>query len=151
MKRIISIIVALVALTGIANAQLTIKKSDVGKAKQLTTLSMSWSWLYQSSDNDYYIVMKSDNQFDDDFWLRLGSNQEECVKSLLSLFDLADEIGDDDRYEIDNGREETFTITSYRPMGMKGLHFHGDRHAGAAYILSSNIEKALKWTQKNIK
>ena len=44
MKRILTTLIVLVTFAGIADAQISIKKSDVGKPKQMTTLSMSWSW-----------------------------------------------------------------------------------------------------------
>ena len=47
MKKILSLIVALVTITGIASAQINIKKSNVGKPQEMTTLSMYWSWIYK--------------------------------------------------------------------------------------------------------
>lgn len=132
-----------------ADAQISIKKSDVGNAAQVATLAMAWSWLYQSGDS-YFIAMKSDNQFDEDYWLHIGETKEECVNSVTSLLDLCDTIGDADRFEIANGAGKTFYVTQYKTMGIKGLRFQGDDYAGAAYILPSGLNKALKWIQKNL-
>lgn len=150
MKRYLLILLALVTFAGIADAQISIKKSDTGKAKQETTLSMSWSWIY-SADNSYFIVMKSDNQFDDSFWLKMGETQEECIETINSLLELCKTIGESDRYEIDNGAGETFDVTQYKALGATGIRFHGDGYAGSAFLLASNLNKALKWIQKNVK
>lgn len=150
MKRYILILIASLALAWNADAQISIKKSDVGNAAQLTTLAMAWSWLYQSGDS-YFIVMKSDNRFDDDYWLHIGETKEECVESVASLLDLADTIGEADRFDVDNGAGKTFSVTQYKSMGIKGLRFQGDNYAGTAYILPSGLNKALKWIQNNLK
>ena len=149
MKKFLSIIIALAAFVGIANAQISINKSNVDKPKQMTTLSMAWSWIYYF-DNSYFIVMKSDNEFDDPFWLRIGKTKDECVESISSLQDLAETIGETESFDIDNGEGRTFRVTQYNALGLKGLSFRGDGFAGTTYILSSALKKALKWTQKNI-
>lgn len=149
MKRILSIIVALVALAGVAEAQITIKKT-ADKPRQLTTLSMSWSWIYQMDDS-YYIVLKSDNRFDDMFWLKIGSSKGECLESVSALKDMIDNMEDSDRYEIENGEGETFYVSLMRELGIKKLAFQSDHNAGSGFLLASNISKALKWIEQNVK
>lgn len=149
MKKILSILIALVAFAGISDAQITIKKSNSDKAKQVATITMSWSWIYQDNDA-YFLVMKSDNQYDDSFWLHIGKTKDECVESINSLLELADTIGETDRFDIDNGAGEVFDVTQYKAMGMKGLNFHGDGYAGRGYLTINNLNKALKWIQKNV-
>lgn len=149
MKKIISIALSLVLFAGIADAQISIKKSSVDTPKQMTTLTMSWSWIYQINDT-YFIVMKSDNQFDDNFWLQIGETKEECLESLSSLLELADTIGETERFEIDNGMREKYVATHYRAMGTNGLNFTGQGHAGTGYINTNNLNKAVKWIEKNV-
>lgn len=149
MRKIFTITLVLVALTGIVNAQITIKKSAVDRPEQLTTLSPMWSWLYKINDA-YFLVMKSDNQFDDWFWLRIGKTKDECLESIASLQDLCKTITDKDRFEIDNGREKQYIVTQYKAMGITGLHFDGVGYAGFGYILPANLTKAQKWIQKNL-
>ena len=150
MKKILSILIALVTFAGIADAQISIKKSDIGKGKQVATLAMSWSWIYQDGDG-YFLDMKSDNQYDDHFLLHLGKTKDECVESLNSLLELANTIGETDRFNIDNGAGEVFDVTQYKAIGMKGLRFHGEGYAGTSYLTPNNLNKALKWIQKNVK
>lgn len=149
MKKIIPILLALVAFAGSANAQITIKKSDVDRPEQLTILSPMWSWLYKSN-NAYYLVMKSDNQFDDWFWLRIGETKDECLESIESLQELCKTITDKDRFEIDNGKGKQFIVTQYKALGITGLHFDGGGYAGFGYLLPANLAKAQKWIQKNV-
>lgn len=149
MKKIISILIALVTIAGVADAQISINKSEVDKAKQVATLSMAWSWIYQDSDG-YYLVMKSDNQFDDSYWLHIGKTKDECLESLASLSELFD-MGETERFDIDNGIGESYDVTLGRELGIKKLIFHGEGYAGSGFLLASNISKAEKWIEKNMK
>lgn len=150
MRKILSILIFLVTFAGIADAQITIKKSDVGKPKQMTTLSMSWSWIYQADDS-YFLVMKSDNQFDDHYWLKIGDTKEECLESLSALQEMMDNMGETERYNVDNGMGESFSVTISRELGIKKLTFNGESYAGAGFLLASNLYKATKWIEKNVK
>jgi len=150
MKRILTTLIALVTLAGIADAQISIKKSDVGKPKQMTTLSMSWSWIYQADDS-YFLVMKSDNQFDDHYWLKIGDTREECLESISALQEMMDNMGETERYNVDNGMGESFSVTLSRELGIKKLTFNGESYAGAGFLLASNLSKATKWIEKNVK
>lgn len=150
MKRILTTLIALVTLAGIADAQISIKKSDVGKPKQMTTLSMSWSWIYQADDS-YFLVMKSDNQFDDHYWLKIGDTREECLDSLSALQEMMDNMGETERYNVDNGMGESFSVTLSRELGIKKLTFNGESYAGAGFLIASNLSKAIKWIEKNVK
>ena len=150
MKKILSLIAALVTITGIASAQINIKKSNVGKPQEMTTLSMYWSWIYKV-DASYYIVMKSSNQFDDSFWLKIGNTRQECLESISSLRDMMDTMDGSDRYDVDNGEGKTFSVTSPTEFGVKKLIFHGKYNAGTGYLLASNISKAKKWIEKNVR
>ena len=150
MKRILTTLIALVTIAGIADAQISIKKSDVGKPKQMTTLSMSWSWIYQADDS-YFLVMKSDNQFDDHYWLKIGDTREECLESLSALQEMMDNMGETERYNVDNGMGESFSVTLSRELGIKKLTFNGESYAGAGSLLASNLSKATKWIEKNVK
>lgn len=150
MKRFLTTLIALVTLAGIADAQISIKKSDVGKPKQMTTLSMSWSWIYQADDS-YFLVMKSDNQFDDHYWLKIGDTREECLESLSALMEMMDNMGESERYDVDNRMGESFSVTLSRDLGIKKLTFHGEKYAGAGFLLATNLTKAIKWIEKNVK
>lgn len=150
MKKILSILIVLVSFAGITDAQISIKKSDVGKPIQMTTLSMSWSWIYQQ-DNSYFLVMKSDNQFDNWYWLKIGNTKEACLESIAALQEMMDTMEESDRYEVDNGEGETFYVTSTTELGIKKLIFHGKKYAGAGYLIAPNLTKATKWIEKNMK
>ena len=150
MRKILSILIALVTLAGIADAQIKVKKSDVGKPKQMTTLSMSWSWIYRANDS-YFLVMKSDNQFDDWYWLKIGDTRKECLESISALQEMMENMGESDRYNVDNGMGESFSVTLSRELGIKKLTFNGEHYAGAGFLLANNLTKATKWIEKNMK
>jgi len=150
MKKIISILIALVTIAGVADAQITVRKSEAEVPQKLTTLSMYWSWIYSQNDS-YYLVMNSTNEFDNNFWLKIGSNKEECLESLSSLLELFDTMEETDRFDIGNGEGESFSVTMGRELGIEKLIFHGEGYAGTGFLYASNISKAEKWIEKNMK
>ena len=149
MNKIVSLLISLVTVAGIASAQISVRKSDAGKPVEMATLSMSWSWIYRIDDT-YFLVMKSDNQFDDAYWLKMGVSKEECLESVSALQEMMDNMGDSDRYDVDNGAGKTFTVTLTRELGIKKMVFRGDRHAGAGFLIPSNLTKATKWIETNV-
>ena len=150
MKKLMLILTLLVTFTGMADAQIIIKKSDSQKSELMVTLSMSWSWIYRTGDT-YYIVMNSSNQFDDAYWMRIGSSKEECLESVSSLLELSKTIGKTDRYEIENGMGEKFYATQYKALGITGMQFNSLSRAGYGYITTPNLKKASKWVESNVK
>lgn len=150
MRKILSIIIALVTFAGIADAQISIKKSDYDRVKQVATLSMYWSWIYQNSDG-YYLVINSNNQFDDSFWLLIGKTKNECLESLSSLQELFDTMEETDCIYIDNGLGESFDVSMTKSLGFKQMIFHGEGYAGTGFLYVANINKAIKWIEKNVK
>lgn len=140
----------MVAFACAASAQITISKSSTGTPKQEAVLQMAWAWLY-SHDGEYLMVLKSNNQFDDGFWLLLGKTKDECITSLNAIQELIDNIGETDRFEISNGRGAIFQVSQYKALGIKGLYLDDNSHAGSGYILPSYITKARRWIEQNLR
>ena len=149
MKKILTILISLMVFAWVADAQISIKKSDIDNPEQVATLSPAWSWLYKMNDA-YFVVMKSSNQFDDWYWLKIGKTKEECLESLTSLQDLCKTITETDRFEIDNGLGQTFSVTQYKMMGVGGIQFKDQSHAGFGYLIPGNFNKAIKWIQTKV-
>lgn len=148
MRRIITIVIAFAIASWSASAQITISKLGTERARQVATLSMSWSWLYQQGD-DYYIVLNSDNQFDDAYWLKIGSTREECLKSLNDLIAVTETMEEKDMFDLDNGEGEKLNARYYSALGIKGLKVSGKGHAGDGILFVANMKKAVKWIEKN--
>jgi hypothetical protein len=149
MKKILTFIVAVIAMATTAQAQIKIDKSTTNRPKQVATLTPYWNWL-NCHDGEYYISFKSDNQFDDIFILSLGKTRKECLESLESLQELMDNITKDDIFTIDNGYGRSFSATEYSFLGARGLTINSEGYAGRGYIYLSSIKKAIKWIEKNL-
>lgn len=143
MKKLLSVAVALFVFMAMGNAQIHIEKSPVSRSEQLTTLTMSWCWLYQQGD-EYYIAMKTDNVFDNYMDITIGKTKEECLATLESLKELIETITDSDYYYVDK-----YTVKLFNAMGAKGLTVSGKGYAGNGYLYLSAIKKASKWIEKN--
>ena len=109
-KIIVAIISAMILMPTMADAQIVVKKKDSAPTK-VATISMQWYDLYRHDDN-YLLSMKSTNQFDDCFLLKLG-NKEEAVESLNALIDLCESLAKDDVVEISNGLGKTYIVHRY--------------------------------------
>jgi hypothetical protein len=142
-KIIIAIISAMILMPTMANAQINIgeKKSTM---KKVATISMSWYDLYEFN-GEYLLSLKSTNQFDDNFWLHLGT-KEEAIDSLNSLIELCSSLGKDDVVEISNGMGKTYRVYKYS----KGLSFHQKEPgmAGFTYIYKMYLTKTLNVIKK---
>ena len=150
MKKFIIIIVAVVLSIVNANAQLNIRKSE-SSLKEIKTISAYWIWLYEDA-NGYYLVAKSDNQFDDNFyWLSIGSNKGECLDSIDGLISIANGSSDDDYYVEDTfgGKLHLFK-TQLLGEKIVTIADTGHRYAGTAQISTIYLNKAKKWIEQNI-
>lgn len=138
MKKIIIALIALMMIPALADAQIVVKEKKTTPVK-VATISAGWYDLY-IYEGIYMLSLKSTNQFDDHFWLRLG-NREEAIVSLTTLIELCDTIKKDDFIEISNGLNKTYCLGKY----MKGLSISQKEPgmAGQTYILKTHLEKAL--------
>ena len=105
MKKIIIALIALMMIPALADAQIVVKEKKTTPVK-VATISVGWYDLY-IYEGIYMLSLKSTNQFDDHFWLRLG-NREEAIVSLTTLIELCDTIKKDDFIEISNGLNKTY-------------------------------------------
>lgn len=146
MKKLI--IVALALFVSLSSfAQLKVQKSIVDKPVQEYVVSMQWAWIYLHG-NSHWLVLKSSNQFDNWYWLRLGTTKAECVATANQLKELAETIGESDAYEIDNGRGEMFRVTQYKALGIDGLWFSSADRAGGGNIQMPYIKKVCRWCEE---
>ncbi len=145
MKKLIIVALALV-LSLPSFAQLNVKKSVVGKPVEECVISMQWAWIYLHN-NSHWLVLKSSNQFDDWYWIRLGTTKAQCVETANQLKELAETITDTDVYYIDNGQGEQFRVTQYKALGIDGLWFAADGRAGGGNIQMPYIKKVCRWCE----
>ena len=138
MKKIIIAIISTMILIPTMDAQIVVKKKDSVPTK-VATISMQWYDLYKH-DDIYLLSLKSTNQFDNHFWLRLG-NKEEAVESLNALIGMCESLAKDEVIEISNGENKTYRVRKYQ----KGISFHQKEPgmAGFTYIYKMYLTKTL--------
>lgn len=153
-KFIVFIFTAIILAVGTsftAKAQLNIaKQSDM--PKQVKTIALYWTWVYQDKEG-YYLVTKSDNQFDDDwFWLPIGSTKEECIESIDGLLSIT-ESDDDSIFTIDDARGGKLNAFKFKYLGetMVCLTDVGHRYAGKGTLAKMYLNKTKRWCEENIK
>lgn len=141
MKRFFLLLAVTLGMSVPAHAQLDIKKAGE-KAKEVSTLTSMWNWLYTIGDN-WYIVTKTTNQFDDRIWILLGDSAESALESVGQLQTLLDEMADDDVFKITSLDGKSVRIGIYKQMGSRqGFSVFADGAAGIGYIYKGGIKKA---------
>ena len=143
-KIIIAIISAMILLPTMADAQIKVEKQN--KMEKVAVISPQWYTLYYSQDN-YYLSLKSTNQFDDNFFIVLG-NKEEAIESMETLISLCDSLGKDDSVEFKNGAGKTYVI--YKYMGGISFHQREPGMAGFTYIVKAYLKKTKAKIEEHI-
>ena len=59
--------------------------------------------LMKKGDAYFFVITKTNNQFDNPMILKLGENKEDILNSLTILYENIDVIGDEETIAIDNG------------------------------------------------
>ena len=147
----ISILAALLIFGGAidANAQLTIGKKSEG-IERMATLQQMWAWLYKT-ENGYFYVCKTTNQFDDSMWLDLGRTKEDAVATVSALIETLDGAKSGDNIEIESLGEKYLLICEV-VLGAKSWDVRAldtrESYAGSGPMAMSALKKALKELQK---
>lgn len=149
MKKIVTILAALLLLSVSASAQLSIGGKSEG-SKRLATLQAEWVWLYQSSGH-YYYVSATTNQFDDPIWLDLGQTREEAAGTIQSLRDALADAKKGDQIEI-TSEGQTFALGCDVVLGTRCFWIHARKtrktYAGMGQMTDASLRKGYNYLTK---
>lgn len=135
----------------VANAQINItKKFD--RPEKLATITPEWYWIYDLNGKTC-LVLKSDNQFDNNFWLSLGETRQECMDSVKALISLLESMDKSSFYEIKDATDYPLTVSMTKIMGVKYLIITdpGTKYAGGTQIHMSALKQTLGWVAAHVK
>ena len=142
MKRI-AILAALLLAAAPAHAQLNIRKAT-DKPKQEAVLAAQWNWLY-TQEGTWYLVIKTDNRYDDMIWIDLGKDGESATTSIQQLLDMLDSLGDDERFEIDDRYGKAIRVSLYIIAGKRaGYRMVAEGKAGEGYVTTAALKKGVQ-------
>lgn len=140
MKKILFLVIALMTLMPMANAQ--IQKTGTFKTETIASVRMGFASLKHS--DVYYLVLRTTNQFDDAMILFLGEDKDSAATSLKDLIDILDSLEGNAMQYIDNGAGKELCL--YKNMG--ALYFSAKGYAGDGNIGKSELNKFIKALQK---
>lgn len=150
MKKTILLFAALLAMVP-AFGQITLSKQEDGLV-QAGVIAANWNWMYENkADGTMFFVSKTNNQFDDLLWLKLGQDKQTCIESLRALVKLSETIAKDDVFFLEDQTGSKVTVTKYSVMGEKSLSLSDERHAGIVILNRSVLNKAIDWCLKKMK
>ena len=115
MKKFIVFIAALLfGFVFSVNAQIKITNTQQDKIVEVKTLHFGKTNKLLRSGNDYiYAITQTSNRFDKPMLLLLGSNKEEILSSLETLYATIDTIGDEEIITIDNGFGQEYNLSKW--------------------------------------
>ena len=90
MKKIIFILVAFIALTIQAQAQLTITSQDESVTEKVGTIRLSYASLYYNTEDGYFLLVNSSNRFDHDYCVNLGVDKDLATETLNTLISIGE-------------------------------------------------------------
>lgn len=136
-KTIIAIIVAMMFLPTIADAQIIIKEKV--KIETIKSLRMGWVTL-EHSDGYYMMTIRSDNQFDDAYVLSLGLGKAQAIASLQTLVAIASTLKKNESVAFTNGGKE---YTIHRGLIKGELWIKGEYYAGWGKVAKVELNSLL--------
>jgi hypothetical protein len=141
MKKILLMVIALMTLVPMADAQ--IKKTGETKTETISSLRTGVVSL-KLSKGMYYLTLRTTKQFDDPMILKLGDSKESAIQSLNDLIDILDSLQGNATQYIDNGFGKEFRL--FKMMG--ALYIDADGYAGNGNISKGELNKLIKALSK---
>lgn len=142
-KIIIAIISAMILMPTIAEAQIQVKKKP--QIETIKSLRMGYVELCKSEEV-HFLSLRSDNQFDNPYFILLGEGKEAAIESLNSLVQVASTITKDDSFEFNDGRNDFYIC---RGMFKGEVWFKAKGFAGYGKTSTTELNNLLKALTKS--
>ena len=137
MKKIILLIIALISLPMMADAQITIKEKN--SIETIKSLGMGWVTL--TCSEDYYVLcIQSDNQFDDHYVIGLGSGKAKASASLQALVSIASTLKKNESVTFTTGSKE---YSIHRGLTKGEIMIKGEYYAGWGRVSKGQLNTLL--------
>lgn len=137
MKKILTLIVALLTIGMAADAQVQIKKKSTSEniySGRMGNISVD------CMDGSYFLAICSTNQFDKFYVIHLGENAKDAITSIESFIEIAKTIKKGESYDIET---PTKTFTIYKGAFKNEIWFKASGHAGYAVTNVNEMNKIL--------
>lgn len=134
--------VALLCCDIAAEAQIKVtKKTEIN---EVFSSRMGYVTICESNGN-YYLSLPSSNQFDDPYIILLGQTKKEALESVVSLWQMAQDIKKGETYEIET-KIEKFTIGRGMTKGTIAITASG--YAGFASTSATELKGMIDALRK---
>lgn len=129
-----------------ANAQLNVKSVIKEEPKQIMSLQMAYSWLYET-EVGYVIWLKTDNRFDGFTSVLLGGDAESALQTAKDLKEIiVNEIAIVEVSQIDGN----LTLSYHNNLGVRQLYINQSKNAGTSWLTLKQIEKIIAYFESEI-
>ena len=144
-KVIISLLLAIISISSFA--QLNVKKEN-SKIEKIGTLRSAYAWMY-NQDTDYYLYIRTSNQFDDPTLFCLGETAESAIQTAKDMIATIDKIEYNASLEVMDAKGINAILIKKKMVGMPYWDIMQDGHAGSSNITPQELQKAIGIIQQH--
>lgn len=146
MKKYILILIALL-FSMPSFAQLNVQKEN-SKIEKIGTLRSSYAWLY-CQDSDYYLYIRTTNQFDDPTLFCLGETAESAVQTAQDMIDAIDTIEYKASLEVKDAKGVGAVLLKKKMVGLPYWEIFQETRAGSSNITPKELQTAITIIQSH--
>lgn len=123
-------------------AQLNVQKEN-SKIEKIGTLRSSYAWLY-CQDSDYYLYIRTSNQFDDPTLFCLGETAESAIKTAQDMIEAIDGIEYKASLEVMDAKGIGAVLIKKKMVGQPYWDILQDTRAGSSNITPKELQTAIR-------
>lgn len=140
MKKLIAITVVVILHSPLF-AQLNISATH-SKVEKIGTLRSTYSWVY-NQDTDYYLCMRTTNQFDDNTLFCLGELAESAIQTASDIIKLIKDLEVDVSVEVKDSKGQEALFIKKKVLGSPFITIRQENRAGTSNITINELESAI--------
>lgn len=145
MKRILALLIcALMSMT--AFAQLNVQRENA-KIEKVGTLRSTYAALYKQG-SQYYLNIRTDNQFDKGCIFVLGKNADSSIQTLKDLYELTQVLEEKASVNATDANGTEVLIMKKLMIGKPYLIFKMEDCAGISNITYKELERAIEMIEQ---
>lgn len=131
-----------------SSAQLRVQ-SEHKAINKIGTLRSSYMWLYVQG-SDYYINIRTSNEFDENTLFCLGENADSAIQTARDMINIINTIEYNSSVEVEDAKGVGAVFVKKKILGQPYLDIKQERRAGTSNITLKEIEAAIRLICKHV-
>lgn len=151
MRRFAIVFVSVLALSLMAtpaSAQLNITSGQT-KVEKIGTLRSTYAFLYREG-TDYFLSVRSSNQFDGPCLFFLGENASSAIQTLNDLCELCETMDDNAAINVEDAKGQKAVLVKKKMLGKPYFDISMEGQAGTSNLTLVEFKKAIDLIKKEL-